>query len=297
LYDNPFLPKDFVKNLEIEYKDTVYYDRYVLGMWKKAEGLIFPNYENSIMEPFEQKYREFQVAIDYGIQNPFTMGLFGLGANNVWYKIKEFHHSGRESKAQKTDNEYYLELKKFVGDIKIKQIIIDPSASSFVALIKKSNDFNVKKAKNDVLAGIAQVNSFIASDNIKIFNTCKKTIEEFGKYAWDTKAGDDTPIKENDHHCLLGSTLVDTEFGQIKISDLVGKTGNVICYDEANEKVVTSHFYDVCKTGNEEIFEIELENGKKIECTGDHPILTDFGWVRADSISKRHSVLDVRHCV
>lgn len=41
IYDNPFLSKEFVKNLENEYRGTVYFDRYILGHWTVAEGLIY----------------------------------------------------------------------------------------------------------------------------------------------------------------------------------------------------------------------------------------------------------------
>lgn len=42
IYDNPFLPKSFVENLEKEYKDTIYFDKWILGKWVANEGLVFP---------------------------------------------------------------------------------------------------------------------------------------------------------------------------------------------------------------------------------------------------------------
>lgn len=41
LYDNPYLTEEFVRNLENEYRGTVYFDRYILGHWTIAEGLIY----------------------------------------------------------------------------------------------------------------------------------------------------------------------------------------------------------------------------------------------------------------
>lgn len=41
IFDNPFLPQKFVENLCKEYEGTVYYNRYILGQWCNAEGLIF----------------------------------------------------------------------------------------------------------------------------------------------------------------------------------------------------------------------------------------------------------------
>ncbi|MFR3783731.1 MAG: phage terminase large subunit [Clostridia bacterium] len=46
IFDNPFLPKDFVENLCKEYKGTVYYNRLILGQWCDAEGLIFRQIAN-----------------------------------------------------------------------------------------------------------------------------------------------------------------------------------------------------------------------------------------------------------
>ena len=41
LFDNPFLPKEYVEQLCKEYAGTVYYNRYILGQWCNAEGIIF----------------------------------------------------------------------------------------------------------------------------------------------------------------------------------------------------------------------------------------------------------------
>lgn len=47
LYDNPHNPTEFVKNLELEYQGTVYFDRYILGKWKRAEGIVFPDFADN----------------------------------------------------------------------------------------------------------------------------------------------------------------------------------------------------------------------------------------------------------
>ena len=41
LDDNPFLDPVFVENLKREYSGTVLYDRYILGLWVAAEGVIY----------------------------------------------------------------------------------------------------------------------------------------------------------------------------------------------------------------------------------------------------------------
>lgn len=46
IFDNPFLPEKFVKNLCKEYEGTVYYNRYILGQWCNSEGLIYTRFAN-----------------------------------------------------------------------------------------------------------------------------------------------------------------------------------------------------------------------------------------------------------
>lgn len=55
LYDNPYLPPDFVAALEAEYRGTIYFDKWILGNWVKAEGLVFPLFkrEKHYLKPDE----------------------------------------------------------------------------------------------------------------------------------------------------------------------------------------------------------------------------------------------------
>lgn len=47
LFDNPHLPQAYVENICKEYEGTVYYDRLVLGLWKRAEGAIYRAFADS----------------------------------------------------------------------------------------------------------------------------------------------------------------------------------------------------------------------------------------------------------
>jgi PBSX family phage terminase large subunit len=44
--DNDFLSKTFKENLKKEYFGTVLYDRYILGLWVNAEGIIYKKFAN-----------------------------------------------------------------------------------------------------------------------------------------------------------------------------------------------------------------------------------------------------------
>lgn len=47
IFDNPYLSSDFVRNLCEEYAGTVYYDRLIEGLWKRAEGAIYRAFADS----------------------------------------------------------------------------------------------------------------------------------------------------------------------------------------------------------------------------------------------------------
>lgn len=70
IFDNPYLPPDFVKELCKEYEGTIYYDRLIEGKWKRAEGAIFrrfaDNPEAFIMPADRSKLSRIVVGVDFG---------------------------------------------------------------------------------------------------------------------------------------------------------------------------------------------------------------------------------------
>lgn len=199
IYDNPKLTPDFIKNLEREYAGTVYYDRFILGKWALAEGLVYPMFsrQQHVTEEIP-KDGEYFISIDYGTLNPCSMGLWCV-TNNTAYRIGEYYYDGRASRSQLTDEEYYSALLKLAGDRYISYVIVDPSAASFIQTIRKHGKFSVRKAKNDVLDGIRFTMSMLSAGKIKIHKSCKACIREFEMYSWDSKAPEDKVIKANDH--------------------------------------------------------------------------------------------------
>lgn len=196
--DNPFLPPTFVENLKKEYAGTVFYDRYILGKWTLAEGLIYPMFNDSCIVDELPEAGEYYISCDYGTLNPFSAGLWCVNSGRA-VRVAEYYYSGRDKQYQLTDEEYYAEVEKLAGDKNIRHIIVDPSAASFIACIKKHGRFSVRKAKNDVMYGIRLTSAMLRAGAIKIGSDCGDAIREFGLYRWDEDSNEDKPIKENDH--------------------------------------------------------------------------------------------------
>lgn len=192
----------------------VFFKRYILGLWVMAEGIIYDMFNEDVhkVPTMHRAYIEYYVSCDYGTQNPTTFGLWGH-FKGKWYKVKEYYYSGRDKEKQKTDEEFYQDLEKFIGDLEIKSVIVDPSAASFITTIRKHDKYKVRKAKNDVLDGIRNVSTALNKELILFNDCCINTFKEYFSYIWDSKAaqiGEDKPVKKNDHTCDSDRYFVNT---------------------------------------------------------------------------------------
>lgn len=202
IYDNPFLPDEYVKGLEAEYRGTVYFDRYILGLWAKAEGLVYPNWQEVLEDPYDKGKYGYCVSVDYGTQNPLHAIKFVKDGGGIWHAVDEFRYSGREEGRQKTDTDYVNDLVDFTYDAPeddAVEIIVDPSASSFIAALRRRGGFKVRKADNDVLNGIRDTASVMQLGQLRIGGNLKKLKEEFAGYVWDDRDDVDKPVKVDDH--------------------------------------------------------------------------------------------------
>ena len=177
----------------------VFYDRYVKGIWTAAQGLVYPMFDPAfhVAEPPAQPER-YVISCDYGTLNPASFGLWGL-CRNRWYRIAESYYDARKTGIPRTDEEHYAALKALAGGREIWQIVVDPSAASFIAAIRAHGEYCVVPAKNDVLTGIHRVADAIRGGKIFIGKACTDALREFTLYQWDGNAARDAPRKENDH--------------------------------------------------------------------------------------------------
>ena len=198
--DNPALSDKVLKRYESMYSG-VFYDRYIRGLWVLAEGLIYPMFGDECTvdaPPASAGKVEYYVSCDYGTLNPFAALLWRWDGKTATL-MREYYYSGREKQQSKTDEEYYQDVAKWIGDVPIRSFIVDPSAASFIETLRRHKKFLVRHAKNDVLPGIMTTSRYLQDGTIKVCKECKNTIKEFGLYRWDEKSNEDKPIKENDH--------------------------------------------------------------------------------------------------
>ena len=193
--DNPGLSSTIRARYEKMYTG-VFYNRYVLGQWCVAEGLVYDFDPKRHITPNLPAAGRYYISVDYGTQNPFSAGLWCVTGDRA-VRLKEYYYDGRQRGVMQTDEEYHRQLRKLAGDLPVEQVIVDPSAASFIAVIRRHGYFSVRKAKNGVLDGIRLVASCLQSGKLQFAAGCADTFREFRQYRWEKDA--DRPVKENDH--------------------------------------------------------------------------------------------------
>lgn len=275
LEDNPSLSEEKIAEYKSWYTG-VFYQRYILGEWVLAEGLVYEFGEDNITDEHPQG-ADYYISIDYGTLNAFSAGLWSVTGGKAT-RIKEYYYSGRDEQKLKTDEDYCDDVQRLADGYKIARIVVDPSAASFIAAIRKRG-FAVIKAENDVLDGIRVVSRMLQDGSILIHRSCVNAIREFGLYLWDDRASVDCVIKENDH-CLTGDTHVMTENGEKPINELVGTAGKVWSYNVFTGEPELKPYKD-CRLTQKQvpIWELKTSSGKTVKGTSDHLILTQNGWL------------------
>ena len=171
-----------------------------------SEGVIYDMFSQT-----ENVYRDDQrppslyfsgvrtVACDYGTVNPTVfLDIYDYDGRN--YIDREYRWDSRKEGRQKTDEEYADDMVTFL-DGRSATIIVDPSAASFIAALRRRGLY-VISADNEVLAGIRRTATLIKRRELLVHDSCEGLLDELGTYCWDTKAGpagEDRVIKDHDH--------------------------------------------------------------------------------------------------
>lgn len=199
MQDNPSLTDEVIRRYESLYSG-VFYERFVRGRWVAVHGAVYPFMADEKMycERPSGGFDEYAVSCDYGTVNPASFGLWGR-LMDVWYRIDEYYFNSRAEGFQKTDEEHYEALRELVGGRKVRTVVVDPSAASFIEVINRHGEFSVRPAVNNVINGIRKTSQALKDGSVRICKNCSAIRREFSLYRWDGSNKSDLPIKQNDH--------------------------------------------------------------------------------------------------
>lgn len=192
LYDNPYLPKDFVTALENEYRGTIYFDKWILGNWVKAEGLVFPLFrrEQHYLTPDEyvEKFgRHFIEYIIFGVDGANTndstvIQPIAIMDNGQAVAIEMFYHNPKVN-GQLSNEQLIPHILKYLEELKSKYrfdynriglyMAVDCAAADLCLTLQYHlpDYFNVNKfTKKDILYTTDVVNNAFSRMAVCILN-------------------------------------------------------------------------------------------------------------------------------
>ena len=210
--DNPILSKKEIERAESLFTG-VFYDRYIRGMWVRAEGIIFPDFANNpkrwivSADEVPKKFRTVEVGFDIGGNgSAYAMTCTGQGYDGMQYRLKAEKRQADEmtmNDIEKFVNEFCGECEKKYG-VRVDMINCDHIA----VIVNTINDNTKYKAefcyKPPLEDRVFLYSKLFATDKIKfVEGMCDDLIDEMQNLVFDDKS--DRPIPLDD-----GSMQIDT---------------------------------------------------------------------------------------
>jgi len=126
---------------------------------------------------------------------------------------------------------------------------------------------------------------------MQIYDNCIHFIRTLSTLVVNPNNPEDIDSSGEDH-CLSGDTLVITNNGEIKISDLVGTEGFVKTINDKWTK-----YYNCRKTQkNTDVIKIDFSNGRSVICTPDHKfMLLNKKWIKALDLSDKYCYISINN--
>lgn len=213
--DNPGLSEERIREYYATY-EGVFYERFVLGNWVRAEGLIYSSFANNsdlfIVDECKENLVYITIGVDYGASKSHTAFKatgFTHGFKTV-YSIAECDSEGvaEPNEIYRRFEEFYLSVVKrwskcfyvFADYGALGQVLTN---GLMLYMQRKGYPVQIQDCiKGRIVERIELVSQLMAQGRYKILRSCPRLIRAFKDAVWDEKHDD---IRLDD-----GSTDVDS---------------------------------------------------------------------------------------
>lgn len=197
LEDNIYLPKEYVEQLRTEFHG-VFYDRFILGNWTKAEGRIYDGFSakniitaNELSERLGEKRLIMSVVgVDYGgsgSASAFSHVGFDEEFSNVYVLSEYYDKENRSAENLISAFSDFVEREKNRFPT-LSRAFCDSAEQLLVKSFRKAVRIEVSNArKRPINTRINMLNRLIASGRFFVVDECKQTIDAIESAVWDER--------------------------------------------------------------------------------------------------------------
>lgn len=218
LDDNPFLPCEVSEAIKHEYAGTVFYDRYVLGKWTNAEGLIYRSFADAPQKFITESIKTDEIAfatigVDFGggsSAHAFNCTAFAKGLRYM-VTVADYHRKDAATPAQ-----LYEDFFTFLGicrarlpGVNIVDAYCDSAEQTLIGGLRKEAEerragIDIHNARKGTINDRIRFYCIMqGAGRYFIHSSCRDTIEAFETAMWSDKATADVRLDD-------GTTNIDS---------------------------------------------------------------------------------------
>lgn len=197
--ENFFLSDAYLEMLDRD-KGSLWYRRFVEGLWVGADGLVYDRWDRAVhVRTRNEKFARYVIGVDDGYTNPFVALLVGIDGDGRVHVLRECYKPGLLVAAR------VEAVRETAGDHAIESVSVDPSSPDLIAELK-ARGLPVIGANNEVVPGINAVHGrmLVLPDGmprLTVDPSCENLIREMETYQWKPNKPKDEPVKAHDHAC------------------------------------------------------------------------------------------------
>lgn len=197
LYDNSFLTKEYIENIEAVTPSGVFWDRDILGLWTTSEGAVYKDFDKSkhiIRNLDEYKFINYVVGIDWGYEHAGALCVLGITEDKKFILLDSIVKQHEEI------DYWVIELQKIKQQYGNINIYADSARPEHVARCRREK-LRVFNSDKNIMAGVEKVASLIKQDKLLIYKA-DDFLKEVYLYTWNKTTG-----QPNKHHDDLMDAL------------------------------------------------------------------------------------------
>lgn len=195
--DNPFLPNEVKENLKREYFGSIFYDRYILGKWVNAEGLIYRLFADNTDKYIVKKsdlptLHTFTIGEDFGKnKSGHAVVLSAIGSDGRLYFLKAIFKKAEGTLVEDIVDWSVDAFEKMFEEYPyFFNVYPDSAESSLINSIRAKSRFRVyPSVKPEIINRIRVLNRLFATDRVRFVDgECDELIKAFSEAMWDSKS-------------------------------------------------------------------------------------------------------------
>lgn len=205
LDDNPFLPESFKENLKKEYSGTVFYDRYILGLWVRAEGAIYPMFADNpgryaAARADLPEFEYITIGVDFG-GNKSAHAFVAAGITSDWTPIAL--KSERVPATGISVEQMIRRFVRFADGIKadygrVDYVYADCAEQAIINSMYQQTEYNILgSVKGEIIDRIRTMDLLLSTDRFKyVDGQCDSLKAALCDAVWDSEKLEDVRLDD-----------------------------------------------------------------------------------------------------